>query len=374
MPYINNILGLIFSNMHDKTIEDLTKVRTMGSVMFGGRYRLIDFALSNMVNSGISEVGVITKSNFQSLIDHLGSGREWDLARKKGGLHILPPYGNTASGIYKGRLDALCGIFSFIKYSTAEYVVMSDCDIVTNMNFRPVIEAHIAKGADITVVTNKAVYTEAQTGAGTVLSVDDDSRVYDTLINPNLSGLCNISLNMYVVKRTFLLELLQQAKAKNHYSFEQDIIQAKAKELKIYAYNYDNYFSRIDSLYSYFNANMNLLNNSNRAKLFLSDSPIYTKVRDNAPCKYGIDSSVKNSLVADGCIIEGNVENSIVFRGVKIAKGAVVKNSIIMQDTVIGEKAEIRFTITDKNVTIRENKTLTGELSYPILVNKGANV
>ena len=205
MAHTGSVLGLIFSNMHDKSLEDLTKARTMGSVLFGGRYRLIDFPLSNLVNSGISEVGVITKSNFQSLLDHLGSGREWDLSRKKGGLHILPPFGNNSSGIYRGRNEALGGVISFLKHSPTEYVVMSDCDIVTNMNFNPILEAHIEKNADITVVCNKGLYSMEQTRFSTVLAMNEENRVYDVLINPQISGMCNIILNMFVVKKDFLI-------------------------------------------------------------------------------------------------------------------------------------------------------------------------
>lgn len=372
MSYMGSVLGLIFSNMHDSTIEDLTKARTMGSVLFGGRYRLIDFPLSNMLNSGISEVGVITKSNFQSLLDHLGSGREWDLSRKKGGLHILPPFGNNASGIYRGRLEALCGVMSFISHSPAEYVLMSDCDIVANIDYRPILEAHIKADADITVVCSKGIYSVEQTRFSTILAANEDHRVYDVLINPQISGMCNLSLNMFIVKKDFLIQLVQQAMSRSQYSFERDIIQAKVKELKIYSYNYEGYFSRIDSINSYFKANMDLLIPENRRKLFPPKLPIYTKVRDNAPCKYGIGASVKNSLIADGSIIEGEVENSIIFRGVKIGKGAKVRNSIIMQDTIIGGKSDINYIITDKKVIIGESRPLSGSQLYPLFVGKGA--
>lgn len=370
----SNVLGLIFANMHDHTVVDLTKERTMGSVLFGGRYRLIDFPLSNMVNSGFSEVGVITKSNYQSLLDHLGSGREWDLARKKGGLHLLPPFGHVGSGIYRGRLEALYGVWQFVKNSTAEYVVLSDCDIVTNIDYAPIVDKHIATMADITVVYGKSVLTMEQARNCTVFGVGDDSRVYDVLISPQISGSCDVSLNMFVISKEFLKNIVLEAASRSLYSFETDVLQANVKDYKIMGYRHDGYFSKIDSTNSYYKANMDLLNSDIREKLFLERSPIYTKIRDNAPAKYGIEASVKNSLIADGCIIEGSVENSILFRGVKVAKGACIKNAILMQDTVIGQKCDINYVITDKKVMIGNYRLLTGSQFYPLFVGKGATI
>ncbi len=374
MTNMGNVLGIVFSNMHDSTVEELTKERTMGSILFGGRYRLIDFALSNMVNSGITKVGVITKANFQSLLDHLGSGREWDLARKKGGLHILPPFGNNNTGIYRGRIEALSGVMSFLSCAKEEYIFMSDCDIVANMNIKPIIKAHIAKNADITVVTKKDVFAMEQTRFSTVIAKDENDKVYDVLINPEISGMCNLSLNMFVVKKDFLIQLVQNAISRSQYSFERDILQAKIKELNVYAYNYEGYMSRIDSVNSYYKANMDLLDAENKKVLFPPNLPIYTKVRDNAPCKYGIGSNVKNSVIADGCVIEGEVENCVIFRGVKIESGARVRNSIIMQDTIISKKCDINYIITDKDVTICEERSLHGSQLYPLYVGKGAKV
>lgn len=369
-----NVLGLIFANMHDNTVSDLTKQRTMGSILFGGRYRLIDFPLSNMVNSGISEVGVITKSNYQSLLDHLGSGREWDLARKKGGLHLLPPFSHVASGIYRGRLEALYGVWQFIKNSTAEYVVLSDCDVITNMDYAPIVERHIQTRADITVVYGKSVMSMEQAIHSTVFAVNEKERVFDVLINPQMSGACDLSLNTFVISKEFLQNIVMEASSRSLYSFEKDVLQAHVNEYKIMGYKHDGYLSKIDSTNSYYKANMALLNSDIRDKLFLETAPIYTKVRDNAPAKYGLEATVKNSLIADGCIIEGHVENSILFRGVKVAKGANVKNAILMQDTVIGQKCDINYVITDKKVIIGNYRLLTGSQFYPLFVGKGANI
>lgn len=371
---MGNVLGLVFANMHDTTLGDMTKNRTMGSVMFGGRYRLIDFPLSNMVNSGISEVGVITKSNYQSLLDHLGSAREWDLARKKGGLYILPPFGNVESTLYRGRIEALYGAMSFIKHSRAKYVILSDCDVVTNIDYKPIVAAHIESGADITAVAHTGVYSSDDIKTSTVFNVDADKNVTSVLINPDISGTCTTSLNVFVMSMDFLIETVNDAMARGNVSFERNILQEKCRELKIKIYEYDNYFSKLNSPESYFKSNMALLEPENARKLFVPKRSIYTKVSDNAPVKYDLDSKVSNSLIADGCIIEGEVENSVLFRGVKVGKGAKVMNCILMQGTVVGDNAELSYLITDKNVSICENHILTSSPQYPMYVGKGASV
>lgn len=371
---MGNVLGFVFANMHDTTLGDMTKNRTMGSVMFGGRYRLIDFPLSNMVNSGISEVGVITKSNYQSLLDHLGSAREWDLARKKGGLYILPPFGNVESTLYRGRIEALYGAMSFIKHSRAKYVILSDCDVVTNIDYKPIVAAHIESGADITAVAHTGVYSSDDIKTSTVFNVDADKNVTSVLINPDISGTCTTSLNVFVMSMDFLIETVNDAMARGNVSFERNILQEKCRELKIKIYEYDNYFSKLNSPESYFKSNMALLEPENARKLFVPKRSIYTKVSDNAPVKYDLDSKVSNSLIADGCIIEGEVENSVLFRGVKVGKGAKVKNCILMQGTVVGDNAELSYLITDKNVSICENHILTSSPQYPMYVGKGASV
>ncbi|WP_443713707.1 glucose-1-phosphate adenylyltransferase subunit GlgD [Ruminococcus sp.] len=371
---MGNVLGLVFANMHDTTLGDMTKNRTMGSVMFGGRYRLIDFPLSNMVNSGISEVGVITKSNYQSLLDHLGSAREWDLARKKGGLYILPPFGNVESTLYRGRMEALYGAMSFIKHSRAKYVILSDCDVVTNIDYKPIVAAHIESGADITAVAHTGVYSSDDIKTSTVFNIDADKNVTSVLINPDISGTCTTSLNVFVMSMDFLIETVNDAMARGNVSFERNILQEKCRELKIKIYEYDNYFSKLNSPESYFKSNMALLEPENARKLFVPKRSIYTKVSDNAPVKYDLDSKVSNSLIADGCIIEGEVENSVLFRGVKVGKGAKVKNCILMQGTVVGDNAELNYLITDKNVSICENHILTSSPQYPMYVGKGASV
>ncbi len=368
-----SVLGLIFASMHDNTVAELTKQRTMGSILYGGRYRLIDFPLSNMVNSGISEVGVITKSNYGSLLDHLGSGREWDLARKKGGLHLLPPYSQTG-GIYKGRLDALSNVWSYVNHASAEYVVLSDCDIVTSIDYTSALQQHIDTGADITCIYGKGVYNCENNHLTTILAFDEDNRVKDVLYDPQISGECNICLNMFIMSTDFLKKIVSDATSRNLYSLTRDVLQAKKDEYKIMGYFHDGFFTKIDSVQSYYNANMMLLDTDKRNALFTKDLPIYTKVGDKAPVKYGLESNISNSLVADGCVIEGTVENSILFRGVKVGKGSVVKNCVLLQDTEIGSKCCVTSVITDKNVEISNEKVITGSETYPLYISKNGKV
>lgn len=369
-----NVLGLIFASMHDETVIDLTKKRTMGSIPFGGRYRLIDFPLSNMVNSGIKEVGVITKSNYGSLLDHLGSGREWDLSRKNGGLHLLPPFSHVDSGIYRGRLEALNGVWEFVEHSSADYVVMSDCDIVTTIDYRDVVDFHVENGADITVVTGKSFYDRSKGQSASVIGTDENGRITDVMVVPQISGECSISLDMFVVSKEFLRQIVVSSASRSQYSFTKDILQACKDEYKFMSYEHKGYFSKIDTMIGYYEANMALLDTENRNNLFIKSAPIYTKIRDNGPVRFGLESNIKNSLIADGCVIEGKVENCVLCRGVKIGKDAVVKDCVLMQDTVVGNKCSINSVITDKNVEIGEGKVLTGSSSYPLYIGKRAQI
>jgi len=374
MASMANVLGLIFANMHEANLPELTKARAMASVPFGARYRLIDFPLSSMVNSGITQVGIITKHNYYSLMNHLGMGSEWDLARKTGGLHILPPYGREGSGIYRGRLEALAGAAEFIRESDAEYVVMADTNVIANMDIKPMIDYHEKSGADITCVYGRGVYTTERAMTKTVLCINEDNTVYDVLARPAISGEMNVALDVFVMKRKFLEDLIRESECRGLYSFETDILLHKLHDFKIMGYKYENYFEIIDSMKTYYKANTDMMNRDICHEVFDLERPIYTKIRDVAPAKYGIEADVKGSLIADGCIIEGTVENSVLFRGVVVKKGAVVKNSIIMQDTIVEEKATFMDAISDKDVTLSKNRAITGSKDYPVFISKGAVV
>lgn len=376
MANMSNVLGLIFANMHELTVTDLTKNRAMASIPFGARYRLIDFPLSNMVNSGVSNVGVVTKSNYQSLIDHIGSGDEWDLSRKTGGLHFLPPYSNnfTNGGLYRGRLEALAGVIGFITNAHADYVLLTDCDCVANVDYKKIVDYHEEKGADITVVYGRSIFTPEQTKTRTILQVNEQGDVCDILIRPDMAGEFDASMNIFVMSKEFLLKIINESMSRNLYSFEVDVLQHRLSEFKVSGYRFDGYYSQIDSIQAYYQANMDIMNKEVRTELFNLTDPIYTKVRDDAPAKYGLEASAKNSLIADGCVIEGTVENSVLFRGVKVGKGAVIKNCILMQDAEVGDKCELNYVIADKNVKVGNYRSLCGTVDYPVFVNKNSAV
>lgn len=367
----NNIMGIIFANLHENLISELTEVRIMGAVPFGGKYRLIDFPLSNMVNSGINKVGVITKSNYQSIMDHVGNGKAWDLSRKQGGLFILPPF--TDKSEYSNRMTTLNSILPFLQNSTQEYVVISDCDTVCNIDFQDVCRKHLENDTDITLVYKRDQVPE-KLHDPTVLSFDAKGRVIDVLINGDFSGSCSYYMNMLFIKRELLMELVKKCISRNTLNFKRDIIQGEYKELNIYGYEFKGFSPQITSVADYFNANMALMKPEVRADLFNANRPIYTKVRDDMPTKYGLGSKVTNSLIANGCTIEGEVENCVLFKGVHIGKGTKVSNCVIMQDTKIGADSSLNYVIVDKDVVIKNERTLMGFLSYPVCISKGSVV
>ncbi|MDE7395346.1 MAG: glucose-1-phosphate adenylyltransferase subunit GlgD [Clostridiales bacterium] len=361
-------LGIVFSNIHDKEITELTQKRTLASIPFGGRYRLIDFVLSNMVNSGIGKVGIITKTNYQSLMDHVGSGKYWDLSRKNGGLMLLPPYGVGDRVLYKSRFEAICGISHFLRRCDEEYVVMSDCDAVCNCDFSDALQYHIDHDAEMTVIVHK---TKTKGHSFTSVAFDKNHRVTSVTNQDKQDGEKYILTNMIIVNRLFLLKLIENAHELGYTSFSRDILVRGAKEYRIFAYEYDGYFRVIDSLANYYAYSLELLDKNTRDDLFKKDGAnIYTKVRDSAPCRITDTAKVHNSLVADGCVIEGEVSGSILFRGVKVAKGAVITNSILFQDTEVGEGTKLNCVIADKQVKILEDRLLSGYKTHPYYISK----
>ena len=374
------VAGLIFSNIHNSSMPELTSVRTMASVPYGCRYRLIDFPLSNMVNSGISKIGIIAHNNYQSLMDHIGTGKDWDLARRSGGIRILPPFiasYNSANGgkLYTTRLEALMGVTSFISKCTEEYIVLSDCDGICTIDLNEVLADHIKKNADITIVTRTvSEKKDIPNDGATEIKCDENGFATEVSAYIEHDRPANISTNIMIANRLFLLNAINDASAHGYSHFYKDIIARRVKSARINCYQYDGIYLQITSLESYFRCSMQLLEPEVRHGLFVEENPIYTKLRNSAPTVYAEGSQVKNSYVADGCVIEGTVENSIIFRGVHIGKGTVVKNSILLQDTYTGDNVNLNCVITDKNVVIRNNRVLSGHESMPFFISKGAMV
>lgn len=366
----SEVMGIIFPNTHDKYMDGMTNRRAIGSVPFCGRFRLIDFALSNLVNAGITKVGVITKENYQSLSDHLGSGISWDLARKNGGLYMLTPYSTRTARIYEGKIEALAGSIDYLKSSSEKYVVLCDANLVSNIDIDDVVDKHIESGADFTVCYKTGVLP--RNDQDIMAFKWDDKGFASEITLPYEQKSCDFSLDVMVVERELLIDLVTEAYALGRRSFAVGILQPWLSRLKIYGYKVENFTAVIDGEESYYKASLQLIKDSAaRHSLFRTERPVYTKIRDDAPTKYGLVSKVSDCLIADGCVIDGQVDNCILFRGVKVGKGTTLKNCIVMQDTVIGENCDISCAIMDKDVTVRPGVTLCGVINHPIYISKG---
>ncbi len=365
---MRDILGIIVCNMHDDLIPQLTANRTLGSIPFGGRYRMIDFALSNMTNSGIYDVGLVPSKNYQSLMNHVGNGQEWDMSRKNGGLSILPPYAGER-GVYRGRMEALYGIREYIKASTAENVAISDSDVVANIDLRPVIKQHEESGADITLVYKRSeIFTEKKQCAA--LFFDENGRLLDLYLNPELEGIQNIYLDIAIIKKPLLDELIAECASKDEHSFVHSVLMAKKGMLNIRGYLFDGWCNKLTGLRNYLDSNLALLDEDVRESLFPEERPIYTRVRDEVSAKYGENADVSDTLVTDGCYIDGKVEKTVLFRGATVKKGAKIKGCVLMHNTVVGENCELEWVITDKNVVISSGTHLAGSEKYPLYIPK----
>lgn len=379
---MKNTLGMIIgfdNNNSSGDMRELAEHRPIASVPFCGRYRVIDFMLSNFVNSGCYQVGILMRDKYQSLMDHLGSGKDWDLARKRGGMMLLPPnaFALKSSPLvtenYHTTLEALGSVSEIFLKSKAEYVMIASGDIIANVPLDAVLKKHKECGADVSIVCTRAVDGSAH---DTYLELSPNHDVNDIRYADNLGGKCKYkALGIYVMKRELLNQLLSDCVTHNLRSFERDAMQYLFTQgRQIHGYVFDQYAVRIEDMKGYYAASMDMLDKELRDQVFLRERPILTKIRDSSPTYYGEGASVSDSLIADGCKIEGTVENSILCRGVTVEKGAVVKDSIIMAHGSIGANVELSYVITDKNVTVRADRKLSGHSTYPVAVTKGAIV
>ena len=376
---MKNTLGIIIGFDSNNDLRELSEHRPVASVPFGGRYRVIDFMMSNLVNSGCYQVAVLMRDKYQSLLDHLGSGKDWDLSRKRGGMFLLPPnaFAPKSSPLvtenYRTSLEALGSISDMLNKNKSEHVLICSADIVANIPLDEVMKEHKKSEADVTIVCTK----NPEGGAFDMfLGLSPRHEVEDIRNGDNMGGKCKYkSMGIYIMKRKYLQSLLSDCVTHNLRSFERDAMQHVFKRGdKIHGYVFDKYSAKIENVKGYFSASMDMLDKDIRDQVFLKNRPILTKIYDEAPTYYGEDAEVSDSLIADGSRIEGTVENSIIFRGCTIAKDAVVKDSIVLPNSSIGEGVELSYVVTDKGVTVRENRKMIGGATYPVAIAKNATV
>lgn len=368
-------MGIIFSNVYDATLGSLTINRTVASLPFGGRYRQIDFILSNMSNSGISKVGIITKYNYRSLMDHLGSCSEWDLNKKNGGVVFLPPFANGNTGVYKGKLEALYTAVGFLDNPNYDYVVLSDSTILCNIDLRKAVKMHKKSGADVTVISNRCK-KDFDTVHPLIIDADENGNAKQMYINAKPKENSYVGMGMFIISRQLLFNKVNECYQRGFVHFERDYLQREHNEgnLRVSVYEFDGVVLRNENVSSYYENNMALIDPQIRHGLFKIDSPIYTKVRDEIPSYYDRRSSVCDSLIADGCAIRGSVKKSILFRKVNVEADSVVEGCIIMQGTKVHSGAVLKNVILDKDVVVTPNTHLIGTPTHPIIVNKGETV
>ena len=371
---IKDVFGLIYAGEENYNLRELVLARSVAALPVGGRYRVIDFPLSNMVNSGIRNVGIITQKNYQSLMDHVGSGKEWDLSRKTDGLFMLPPFDNAENtGIYRGISDAIRSNMSYIKRASQPYCLLVGSSTVHTATYNNMLKAHLEKKADITILyhadngeENHERYRDLR------LFTDEDGWVTEMDYNFKYSSSDKVGMEVYLIHKSLLEYVIDRSIAHGHYDFVNDALMKNVKNLRILAMEHKGYVGRLDSVNAYYDMNLDMLRPEVQKDLFYTGRPVYTKIKDEAPVKYGEDAKVKNSLLANGCVIKGEVEDCMIFRGVRVGKGAKLKGCIIMQECDIDANCSLEYIIADKNCHIREGRRLVGDPNYPSIIRKGS--
>ncbi|MBQ7603504.1 MAG: glucose-1-phosphate adenylyltransferase subunit GlgD [Clostridia bacterium] len=369
-----SIAGIILSGIYSDELDPITKKRTVASLPFGGRYRQIDFILSNMVNSDIVNVGIITKYNYSSLIDHLGSCQDWDLNRKLGGVKIIPPFASGDIGGYRGKIEELRAALPFLKELKSDYVVLADTDTLCNVALRPVIERHRASGRDLTIVASPVRADE--TDVSELVFDAEEGNPSGIYLNYSARNGQFSSDGLYVFGREYLIDRVEYFAARGYYHLERDLIQQgfNTGALSVGLDVFEGIVLKNRTIPAYLKNSLSLTDRKIREGLFRQDRPIYTAVRDEIPTYYGENSEVRDSTIADGCRIYGNIERSVIFRGVNVEKGAVVKNSVVMDSCVIRTGARVENAVLDKNVEICGGITVCGSPDAPAIIGKGMKV
>ncbi len=369
-----NVMGIIFTN--DATMGELTNKRTMASLPFGGRYRQVDFALSNLSCAGVRHVGIISRHNYQSLMNHIGDGEEWGLELEEGGLEFLTPYAQSTSHTYRGKLESLANAMDFLEYGAEdEMVVMIDSAVLSNVDLNKILNAHVESGKDITVVT-KAGIANGEKELDLALKLDGNGEVADIVVDYVAPADYLASMDIFVLNKKWLMTQIKEMIARDKFHMDRDLVLGgwQRGNVTINAYQFDGVALFNESVEEYFYNSLSLIDKDVRNDIFHGNHPVYTKVRDRVPTYYGEECEIENCLVADGCMLEGEVEDSVLFRQVTVEKGAEVEKCIVMNDAVIGEGAELKYVILDKNVTVTPGAKLIGTKKNPIIVKRGETV
>ena len=374
---IQDAFALIFTGENNPYMRDLTLSRAVAALPFGGRYRVIDFVLSDLVNSNVQNVGLITQKNYHSLMDHLGSGKEWDLNRKRDGLFFLPPFSTKDNtGLYRGDIEAFHSVMQYVRRSSQKYLILCGSHTVFNTTFNDMLKQHIETGADLTIMYNEdpRFYPEEQNRDLRLILGDDGRTVRDLEWNPHHPRSNCRSCEVNIIDKSLFDDLVEESYSRGGVDFMRDILLPRVKDLKIMGWRYDGYVARIDSVNTYFMHSMELLDYASAKDLYSMKHPIYTKVKDETSTKYGSRAEAHNCIMADGCRIDGIVENSILFRGVTVEAGAVVRNSILMQGATVRAGAKLDHTVLDKNVTVSPGRSLIGYDGIPLVFRKNLTV
>ena len=367
--------GIIYAFHSNAALNELVTHRTSASLPFCSRYRLIDFALSAMTNAGVKDVGVIMQRDYQSLLDHLEGGRDWDLSRGSGGLSLLPPYGlhDNDFNEYRGCMEALAAMRSYIRKIKQDTVVLFRGDVAVNLDLNDIYNQHIKSGCEVTAVCADKSYDNS---SDNVRFLEDEPGISRTMHFRRAGSRQGLpSLEIYLISKQLLMELIEWSMANGKLHWHRDALAHYLERGgKINLYVHKGYSARVSSVAEYYSVNMDMLDARQRAEMFPEERPIYTKGRSSVSTYYGNDADVSHSLIADGCYIEGRVENCVLFRGVHVQKGAALKNCVIMQDTFVGEDAQLSYVIADKNVSFSPGVILTGNTVLPLTVPKNKTI
>ena len=368
-----HVMGIIFAN--DASLGELTTKRTSASMPFGGRYRQVDFGLSNLAFAGVRHVGIIARYSYQSLMNHIGDGEEWGLELGEGGLEFLTPYASSVNHSYRGKLESLSSNMDFLEYCDDDYVVMIDSTVLSNIDLNKVIADHIDSGKDITVVTAKDV-CDGKKVMDFALKLDKDGQVEDMVCDYAAPANYQASMDIYVMSRQVLIREIKTLVAKNWFHMDRDLVMGgwRSGKLSVNVFQHEGVVMFNDSIQEYFANSLRLVDKDVRDGLFHGNHSVYTKVRDRVPTYYGENSDIEDVVVADGCMLDGKVKNSVLFRQVTVAEGASVENCVIMNDTVVGPGCELKNVILDKNVTVTPGTRLMGTKANPIVIKRGETV